>query len=494
MNKCNIGYPSSMLRGTMMAFLVLFLVLVAAVAITASSYTTTAYPSDASQFLFLTPAYGHGLDLDYIRSIDVDGTDISVSVAMTPGVEPGQERHLTFTATNDDTKDNVSNVTFLIGIFNGGQMLVRDYFFAKDGVLSIDVIPSQDQLTIHGEQDKILRAWHEAESEPIKITGPIFDSGGLYTFEIEIRTIDEPTNIIDDSQVHYADLSIIDVATHTGNTDAEGNDVTFKTKSYFDSVSKFEYNSTRGEITIEMPFDWSEKAMSHIPVLHLETLLQDDFEEFIAPSYIGYANGIELFKASVLIDDYTADNERIIHLVLLQDHLRFLKNNLKNTMDTLPDTITFTITSSDDVIFPLDAYTKGEEFLLNLSWEPIEPEPDVATTFIFTIRDGTTGEPLRNSDYEFVIVQNGKEIHRKSGMAQIGGGFEKFTFAEGQTGPTIVRFENIRNTGQDTEFGVVVVPEFGTIAMVVLIVSVGVTIAVMSASHKTRLFAPAKMS
>ena len=486
MNKCNIGYPSSMLRGTMMAFLVLFLVLVAAVAITASSYTTTAYPSDASQFLFLTPAYGHGLDLDYIRSIDVDGTDISVSVAMTPGVEPGQERHLTFTATNDDTKDNVSNVTFLIGIFNGGQMLVRDYFFAKDGVLSIDVIPSQDQLTIHGEQDKILRAWHEAESEPIKITGPIFDSGGLYTFEIEIRTIDEPTNIIDDSQVHYADLSIIDVATHTGNTDAEGNDVTFKTKSYFDSVSKFEYNSTRGEITIEMPFDWSEKAMSHIPVLHLETLLQDDFEEFMLPSYFGYANDRAL-QASVLLILYVSMKRN--NSIFFEAILRFLK--IIENQGTL-QILNYYITSS--VIFPLDAYTKGEEFLLNLSWEPIEPEPDVATTFIFTIRDGTTGEPLRNSDYEFVIVQNGKEIHRKSGMAQIGGGFEKFTFAEGQTGPTIVRFENIRNTGQDTEFGVVVVPEFGTIAMVVLIVSVGVTIAVMSASHKTRLFAPAKMS
>ena len=31
----------------------------------------------------------------------------------------------------------------------------------------------------------------QSESNPIEITGPLFDSGGLYNFEIEIRTIDE---------------------------------------------------------------------------------------------------------------------------------------------------------------------------------------------------------------------------------------------------------------------------------------------------------------
>ncbi|RMW34553.1 MAG: PEFG-CTERM sorting domain-containing protein, partial [Nitrosopumilus sp.] len=53
-----------------------------------------------------------------------------------------------------------------------------------------------------------------------------------------------------------------------------------------------------------------------------------------------------------------------------------------------------------------------------------------------------------------------------------GGEFTKFTFAEDQTGPTTIKFENIRNTGQDTEFGIMVAPEFGTIALLVLIVSI----------------------
>jgi predicted secreted protein with PEFG-CTERM motif len=57
-------------------------------------------------------------------------------------------------------------------------------------------------------------------------------------------------------------------------------------------------------------------------------------------------------------------------------------------------------------------------------------------------------------------------------LAQVGGEFEKFTFSEDQTGPTIIKFENIRNTGQETEFALVVVPEFGSIAILVLIISI----------------------
>ena len=71
-----------------------------------------------------------------------------------------------------------------------------------------------------------------------------------------------------------------------------------------------------------------------------------------------------------------------------------------------------------------------------------------------------------------MIIQNGQEIHRASGIAQVGGEFEKFTFSEEQTGPTIIKFENIRNTGQETEFALVVAPEFGSIAILILVISI----------------------
>ena len=77
-------------------------------------------------------------------------------------------------------------------------------------------------------------------------------------------------------------------------------------------------------------------------------------------------------------------------------------------------------------------------------------------------------------------------MHRVSGTATIGGEFTKFTFAEDQTGPTTIKFENIRNTGQDTEFGIMVAPEFGTIAILILVVSIIGTILI---ARKNNTFA-----
>ena len=415
--------------------------------------------------------YGHGLGIDTISSIDIQGKEIKITVEMPMYFENDREQ-ITITATEKETKENAKNITFLIGLFHNNEMIFRNYFFAEDGVLPIKIIPTQDgEVTIHGEQDSLLGAWHGTESNPIEITGPLFNSGGLYNFEIEVRTIDEPTNIIENSGIYNADLSIIETTSFI-QKDAENLDVQFSVKSYFDKISNFEYDSEAKQVTFEMPFDWSEKQMSHVPLVHVEVNFPQDFTEFFTPGYSGYANGIKLFKSSVMIDDYTEENKRIVHFMLLQDHLRILKNDMKKSDEPLPDNIIFTLSTGNEIELPLVAYTKSEDFKVNLSWDPVEIEPGISTNFVFTIRDGQTSEPLRNSDYTFIIIQNEKEIYRTSGTAQIGGDFEKFTFSEDQTGPMIIKFENIRNTGQETEFAIVVVPEFGTVTLIILVTSI----------------------
>ena len=425
-------------------------------------------------FCLLFPAgsvYGHGLGIDKISSIDIQGKEIKITVEMPMYFENDREQ-ITITATEKATKENAKNITFLIGLFHNNEMIFRNYFFAEDGVLAIKIIPTQEgKVTINGEQDSLLGAWHGTESNPIEITGPLFNSGGLYNFEIEVRTIDEPTNIIENSGIYNADLSIIETISFI-QKDTENLDVQFSVKSYFDKISNFEYDSEAKQVTFEMPFDWSEKQMSHVPLVHVEVNFPQDFTEFFTPGYSGYANGIKLFKSSVMIDDYTEENKRIVHFMLLQDHLRILKNDMKKSDEPLPDNIIFTLSTGNEIELPLIAYTKSEDFKVNLSWDPVEIEPGISTNFVFTIRDGQTSEPLRNSDYTFTIIQNEKEIYRTSGTAQIGGDFEKFTFSEDQTGPMIIKFENIRNTGQETEFAIVVVPEFGTVTLIILVTSI----------------------
>ena len=414
-------------------------------------------------FCLLFPAssvYGHGLGIDTISSISIQEKQFSVSIEMPMYFENDQEK-ITITATDNETDENVNNVTYLIGIFYNDEMILRNYFFTENGVLPIIVTPTNNgDITIKGEQDSLLGAWSGTESNPVEITGPLFNSGGLYTFEIEVRTIDEPTNIIENSGVYEADLTIVESVSFP-QKDQNNKDVEFSTKSYFDSISNFNYDSEDKEVTFEMPFDWNESKMSHVSVVHVETHFPKDFAEFLSPSYVGYVNDIKLFKSSVTVDDYTYDNDRTVHFVLLQDHLRFLKNEMRESEQPLPDNIVFKLSASQETKFPLIAYSESEEFKVNLAWDPKDIESGVATNFVFTIRDSYTDSPMRLSDYTFVIIQNNEEIYRTSGNAAVGGDYEKFTFAKDQTGPTVIKFENIRNTGQETEFALVVVPGSG---------------------------------
>ena len=72
-----------------------------------------------------------------------------------------QQDQITITATEDESKENAKNVTFLIGLFHKDEMIFRNYFFAENGILPIIVTPTEDaEITIIGEQDSLLGAWH----------------------------------------------------------------------------------------------------------------------------------------------------------------------------------------------------------------------------------------------------------------------------------------------------------------------------------------------
>ena len=86
---------------------------------------------------------------------------------------------------------------------------MREYFFTEDGILSIDVQPNYEPLIkVIGEKQYDNNAYVMSGSKyspemsgenltsitPLQITGPIFDTEGIYAFDIELRTIDSRNN------------------------------------------------------------------------------------------------------------------------------------------------------------------------------------------------------------------------------------------------------------------------------------------------------------
>ncbi|MBI2006453.1 MAG: peptidase [Nitrosopumilales archaeon] len=417
---------------------------------------------------FINNAYGHGLGLD-ATTFDFDGKKILVNVELPLYFEEVENKKITINAYDKETGTNVENITFLLAVFHNNELIVSNHFFAPQGVLSIDMIPTQEtEPKISGQQNSF-GAWYDTGTQPIQILSSSFDKGRLFHFEITITEIDGTTSMLGDS-MHVVDVSTVETSYY------KEEDTMFQITSYFDNISYFDYKSDENVVEFEMPFDWSEQNISHIPVIHEEVHFPKNFAKFLSPSYVGKVNGIGLFKSSVTVDDYSDESNRIVHFVLLQDHLKFLKNELKKSGDNLPESIKFTLEPSQTAKFPLMSFTKNEEFQIDLSWEPIVIEPQKNVKFIFTIRSGATGEPLRQSIYDFVIIQNGKEIHKKSGIATVGGGYEEYAFLESQSGPTIIRFDNIRGSGSSTEFGLVVVPEFGAILLVFFVSIIGAVV------------------
>jgi predicted secreted protein with PEFG-CTERM motif len=429
--------------------------------------------------LLATPnVYGHGLGLETINQ-NVEDRKISITTQITPTeFSESAQKQIVMTITDSLTSQNVE-ATLLIALHHEGNQIFKESFATTNGVLRIDITPTNDsQITLSGQNNQ--NFWSATESEQLEISGPILNSGGLYRFDVQITSLDSQP-----LQNQAFSTYITSITNHIHDEqDKDGKQVEFSIKSYYDKISSFDYSPETNSITLEMLFEWSEQNISHTEVVHEEIHFPKEFSDFMVPSYSGTVNGIELFKSAITIDDYSIEDQRIVHFVLSQDTIRYLKQAQKSAGIENPQNMKFTLEPGNKVVFPVVAQTRDGALQVDLSWEPETIEPGKNTKFIFTFRNAMTGELLRNTTYDFVILQNGKEIHKESANAQIGGDYVDYTFSESQKGQTTIQFNNLRNTGQGTEFTIMVVPEFGTLIMLIL----GASIAASMVLRKRLVF------
>ena len=379
-------------------------------------------------------AFGHGLGIDTTTPLNYEERKILISVEMLPVYfDETENKKIRISAYDKKTEENISNATFILNIYKNDEKIFHDSVFAPNGELIIDVM----------EYDYLL---------------PYFKSGGLYHYEIDIISIDEPDNIVDSLSGYIADVSVVDTTYHKFKN-TKKIDTTFRHKSYYDIISNFVYEPSQKTITFDMPFDWQEKNTSHIQVIHEEVFFPKGFTELISPGYDAKINGIDVFKSNIQIDDYSDEDGRIVHLILLQDHVKFFKNMIKKelskqAMEPLPDRMYFQITPNNEITFPISVLTTNGDYQVDLSWDPREIVPGSETRFIYTIRDGVSLDLLYNSNFDFIISNDNKQIHKSSEAARIGGGFVDFVFPT--DGTYTVTFDKIRGTKIFTSFTVVI--------------------------------------
>jgi len=137
-----------------------------------------------------------------------DDREIIVTVEVLPSNESNNEK-IKISTYDNTNKEDIQNVTYFLAVSKNNENLLREYFFAKDGILIFDVFPEDsNQVQVFGEQQYDHNAYVMSDVTPLQVKGPIFFMDGTYAFDIELRTIDSPENWVFSLSGFHSEITI----------------------------------------------------------------------------------------------------------------------------------------------------------------------------------------------------------------------------------------------------------------------------------------------
>jgi len=141
-------------------------------------------------------------------SLLYDDREIVVTVELLPSNE-SEDKKVKISTYDNTNNEDVLNVTYFLAISKNNENLLREYFFAKDGILIFDVFPDDsNQVQIFGEQQYDHNAYVMSNVTPLQVKGPIFSTDGIYAFDTELRTIDNINNWVFNLSGFHSEINI----------------------------------------------------------------------------------------------------------------------------------------------------------------------------------------------------------------------------------------------------------------------------------------------
>lgn len=391
--------------------------------------------------IYTQPSFGHGVGGETLPPVSIDGTNATLSLNINPPIfdDATGEYEMLFRLYETNTQAIIPHVTYLVQVSKDGKQLFSERFHDDSSNLSIKVIPKNASVKIHGTNHGDLGWMKNTDLFPLKIEGPIFLSGGLYKFHIEVLTINTDSNVLKNPVIYDASISLAEKTIHAVSYEKQNYDIGIM--SYYDTIQNFAFDEKSRTILFSMPYEWSQKNIAQTNVVHQEIHIPKTFPELLVTRYDGMVNGIPIPESAITIDDYTTDS-RIVHVVLYQKELYSLVNSIQDTSK-----IDFTITPSKTEKFPLSAYTHNAIFQVGLSWEPAPITPGKNTRFYVDITRYFAPKIQEDAAFDFVIKQRGEELYRKSVTGLVGAqekaNYYDYAFSEKNLGPIIISIENI---------------------------------------------------
>ncbi len=419
-------------------------------------------------------AYGDGLASETLPPVMIGNRNVTLTISSTPFLIDNNNTgtQINFLLIDADSQQPFPEVTVSISAFKGDKALFGHIFKSDSGNFLIRVFPQESGDISINERRAVFSGLLDQHSGKYDIKGPIFNSGGLYRFKINVLTMGSYDNQV--SKSYNAAISIPETDKYQIYDKEYGNQ-TVTVIAYYDQITNFNYDSEKKSINFVMPFNWSDDNIKQVSVVHQEIKIPKSLGDFLVTKYDTYVNGIKLPDNDITIDDYSSD-DRIIHIILYKQGL----SDLVIKQPTSKPEIDYSISPSNETGFPIVQFTRNAQFKVSLSWDPPKIAAGSNTSFFFKVFDPyLVNQTAGAVGYDFSIIANHKPIFQKSGVTTDSQADNTITvpISADATGPITVAFENIKgNSFASVEFASVIsnptsIPEFPFSSLIILLVT-----------------------
>lgn len=282
---------------------------------------------------FPAKAYGHGLSKDESFPIDISGRQIAIEGLIVPSFlnEGDQQPKLTIRIFDKKTNETISDINLRIIVTFKNQTILDQPFHSLDGIVSANLIPAKDSIT-HEITSKEPQQQHLSKNDlvqvsltnPVTIKSKILSDGGLYDIVVILEKTSKGIKIDSDQKINLFisigktfPFVIKESADSRSNNNNDKGNLTLQVKTFYDEIQDFSFNEENSKISFKMPFKWDLNYVNQILTLHEEIIVPKSYTPLSnVSSFIGTLNGMKIPTNTILIDDYSDKNNRIVHVVI----------------------------------------------------------------------------------------------------------------------------------------------------------------------------------
>jgi len=287
-------------------------------------------------FDFFKATYGHGLSRDESLPFDVSGKQITIEgILEPPFLNESKDQKPIFLIRTHDEKNNetIKDINYRIITKFKNETIFDQRFHAIDGLVSANLIPSKNSNTheiINNDQGKEEQAQlnisknyllEVSSDNPVTIKSKLLADGGLYDILVILEKSSKGLRLDADKKINLF-ISIgktfpFVIQKSANSTSNDNGNITLQVKTFYDEIQDFSFNKENLKISFKMPFKWDLNYVSQILTLHEEILVPKSYTPLsTVSSFTGTLNGMKIPINTIIIDDFSDKNNRIIHVVI----------------------------------------------------------------------------------------------------------------------------------------------------------------------------------